>query len=410
MTKVGIEAINAYCGLAYIDAVDLMEARGLDARRAGNLMMRSRSVALPCEDTVSMAVNAALPIVSSLTPEERKSIELVVTATESGVDSAKSLSTWVHHLLDLPRSCRMYEVKQACYGGTAALQAAAASIAHSRRAGAKALVIASDVPVSSVGTYHEPSQGCGAVAALVSDTPDVAVVDLGASGYHGFHVMDAYRPRVDLEFVNSDLSLMSYLDCLHEAFLDYTEKVVGAHFVDSFDQIVMHTPFPGMVKGAHRMLLRRLGYSGDLDVAADFDARAEPSTRYARKVGNPYSASVLLALASTIVHGNVSGGSSIGVFSYGSGCSSEFYRCFAGEDAERLVAAAAIDDMLERRVNLDIPTYDRLCVAQSATAARDHTVDFESLKGVLPTSGDPVLLLSGIADYQRSYRMWDGSV
>lgn len=140
--NVGIEAINAYGGQATIDVRTLFAARKLDLSRFENLMMIRKSVGLPCEDSVTNAVNAAKPIIDRLNEVEKNQIELVITATESGLDFGKSLSTYIHDYLGLSRRCRLFEVKQACYGGTAALQMAASFVAANTSPGEKALVIA----------------------------------------------------------------------------------------------------------------------------------------------------------------------------------------------------------------------------------------------------------------------------
>lgn len=175
----GIEALNFYGGSAYIDVRELCEYRGLDMPRFENLLMREKAVALPFEDPVSFAVNAARPLVEQLSAAERERIEMVVTCTESGIDFGKSLSTYVHKLLGLPPNCRLFEIKQACYSGTAGLQMAINFILSGTSPGAKALVIATDISRFALAdanaiqewSYSEPSSGAGAVAALVSDTP-----------------------------------------------------------------------------------------------------------------------------------------------------------------------------------------------------------------------------------------------
>ena len=43
-------------------------------------------------------------------------------------------------------------------------------------------------------SFAEPSGGAGAVAMLISDTPHVFQIDVGASGYYGYEVMDTCRP------------------------------------------------------------------------------------------------------------------------------------------------------------------------------------------------------------------------
>src|SRR5579872_3718286 len=122
--RIGIEALNAYCGLAYIPVRSIFENRGLDVSRLGNLMMEKRSIAFPFEDPVTNAVNAAKPIVDSLDPIEKDRIEILITSSESGIDYSKSITSYVHEHLGLSRNCRLIEVKQACYAATAAFQMA----------------------------------------------------------------------------------------------------------------------------------------------------------------------------------------------------------------------------------------------------------------------------------------------
>lgn len=141
MNIVGIEAMNAFGGTTYLDVMELAKHRGLDLTRFENLLMKEKAVALPFEDPITCGVNAAKPIVDGLSPpEEKDRIELLITCSESGIDFGKSMSTYIHHYLGLNRNCRMFELKQACYSGTAGLQMAVQFIlAQTSPGGAKAL-------------------------------------------------------------------------------------------------------------------------------------------------------------------------------------------------------------------------------------------------------------------------------
>ncbi len=123
MISVGIEAINVFGGTAYLDVMELAKHRNLAATRFENLLLSEKSVALPYEDPITLGVNAK-PIVDALSEEEKSRIELLITCTESGIDFGKSMSTYMHHYLALDRNCRLFEIKQACYSGTAGLQMA----------------------------------------------------------------------------------------------------------------------------------------------------------------------------------------------------------------------------------------------------------------------------------------------
>ena len=135
--SVGIEAVNFYGGPAYIDVETIFRERGLDLDRFENLLMEKKSVGLPCEDPVTNAVNAAKPIVDSLSDADRQRIEMIITSSESGLDFGKSLSTYIHDYLGLSRNVRLFEVKQACYGCTAAFQMASCFVASQASPGAK---------------------------------------------------------------------------------------------------------------------------------------------------------------------------------------------------------------------------------------------------------------------------------
>jgi polyketide biosynthesis 3-hydroxy-3-methylglutaryl-CoA synthase-like enzyme PksG len=356
---VGIEAISVYAGRACLDVRRLSQARGLDMRRFDNLMMAEKSVNLPCEDAVTNAVNAAKPLVDALSPAERDRIELLIVGTESGLDFAKPISTYVHEYLELNRNCRSFETKHACYGGTAALQMAACFVRAGAIPGVKALVIAADAAsVADRMSYWEPSQGAGAVAMLVSDRPDILNLDPGANGYYTHEVMDTLRPRCDLEAGDTDLSLLSYLEGLDKSFRMYRERVVGTDILTTFDYLVFHAPFAGMVKGAHRVLLRKQGHTRPEVIESDFEARMSPSLIYCARVGNVYSASLYLALCSLIAHAGFEIPRRIGLFSYGSGSASEFYSGVVPAGAPQKLAAFAIGDAIDRRYCLSMSEYE----------------------------------------------------
>ncbi len=404
----GIEAINSYGGRAYLDIRTLFEARGLDLRRFDNLLLHRKSVPLPCEDAVTYAVNAAKPLIAQLSESEKERIEMVIVATESGLDFGKSLSTYVHHYLDLGRTCRLFEIKQACYGGTAALQMALNFIASGASPGAKALVIATDLAKpASKGTYVEPSQGGGSVAMLVSDEPHILEVDFGANGYHSYEVMDTCRPTPEMETGDSDLSLISYLECLEGSYRSYASRVEGADFLELFDYLAFHTPFPGMVKGAHRMLLRKLCRANAAFSDEDFARRVEPSLALCREVGNIYSATLYLALLGLITAANLEAPRRIGLFSYGSGCSSEFYSGVVTPDSARRVAALDLPGRLADRIPLSMETYDRMLdlAAEWPFGLKDKAVEHSGYESLYEEAfvGRGLLVLKAINNYHREY-------
>lgn len=407
--KVGIEALNMYVGPACLDVRTLFQARGLSLDRFDNLMMENKSVGLPCEDAVTNAVNAAKPIIDQLTDAEKNSIELVITATESGLDFGKSLSTYVHDYLGLSRNCRLFEVKQACYGGTAALHMAASHIVANGSKTAKALVIATDMARTSIKMdYFEPTQATGAAAFLVSAKPEILEFDSGANGYYSYEVMDACRPDMEIETGDSDLTLLSYLDCLENSFLAYADKVDGTDFKSTFDYLVFHTPFAGMVKGGHRKLMRQLLKSKPDEIEIDFKNRVMPSLRYSMQVGNVYSASAYLALCSLIDHSDHDDFKRVGIFSYGSGCSSEFYSGVLSPTAKKRLGKMEIGKRLKGRYSLEMREYDQLLNMNKEWlfGIKDKATDLTKYSQIFENNmeGRGLLMLLEIKNYHRKYK------
>ncbi|AIQ47425.1 3-hydroxy-3-methylglutaryl-ACP synthase [Paenibacillus sp. FSL R7-0273] len=406
--RTGIESINFYGGPASISARSIFEGRGLDLSRFDNLMMDRKSVGVACEDAVTNGVNAAKPIIDALSDEEKNRIELVITASESGVDFGKSLSTYIHDYLGLGRNCRLFELKQACYGGTAGLHMAACFVASNVSPGAKALVIATDVArAAAKSTYGEPSQAVGAIAMLISDKPDILELDFGATGQYSYEVMDTCRPLPEIETGNPDLSLLSYLDCLENSYKNYKQKVEGVHFLETFDYLAFHTPFGGMVKGAHRKLMHDEMKLRGAAVQQDFDKRVAPALIYGMQVGNVYSAALYLGLCSLIDHAPVDDYRRVGLFSYGSGCSSEFYSGVIGPDSAAKLGVMNIGGQLDSRYELSFDEYEQILDqnVEWLFGIRDKKVDFSGFSRVYEHffKGKGYLVLTEVDDFHRKY-------
>jgi polyketide biosynthesis 3-hydroxy-3-methylglutaryl-CoA synthase-like enzyme PksG len=409
MRRVGIDAVGVYVGRAMLDVSMLAMARGLDMARFQNLLMRRKSVALPVEDPVSFAVNAGKVVVDQLPDAERESIRHLVVATESGIDFGKAMSSYVQHYLRLSRNCRTFEVKHACFGGTAALQTVAATLRCSTRPDARALVITTDVARPIPHTYAEPSQGAAAIALLLGPEPRLLELEL-STGSYGFEVMDSCRPSPDIETGDPDLSLLTYLDCIRGAFADYQSET-GADFATYFDGLAFHTPFGGMAKGAHRSMMRekRLPPAA---IEADFERRLRPSLTYCSEVGNIYSGSVMLAACGAIealATPRASAGPPprLGLFSYGSGCCSEFYSGLVMKQAKATLAAAQIPQAIDGRHALSMPDYERLLGLnrKAMFGVQDMVADPEEIGPLYrdAVAGSGVLVLRRIERFHRQY-------
>lgn len=407
--SVGIENMNLYAGRACLSVRTLFEERGLNLNHFDNLMMKEKSVHLPWEDPITNAVNAAKPIIDALSDEERDKIEMVITSSESGIDFGKSISTYVHDHLGLNRRCRLFEVKQACYGGTAAVQMALNYVASGSSPGCKVLVVSSDIcrSIERMG-YAEPSNGAGSVAMLISCEPHVFEVDFGKSGIYGYEVMDTCRPLPTLETGDADLSLLAYIGCVVESVEDYMQRYNEPEFLDIFDYMAFHTPFPGMVKGAFRHLLRSQKKMKAKEADEIFEERVAPSVIIPSRIGNLYSGSVYSALCSLIYHIDIPENKRVAIFSYGSGCSSEFYTGHITPDGSKTLQKQHIEDHLDDRKNLSMAEYETIFDENMRWffGIEDQKMEFEKFQDIYDEqyAGKGILALDNIKGYHREYR------
>ena len=235
---------------------------------------------------------------------------------------------------------------------------------------AKVLVIATDIArfmIEGAGealtedwSFAEPSSGAGAMAVLVSQQPKIFQVDAGANGFYGYQVMDTCRPTPDGEAGDSDLSLLSYLDCCENAFREYTKRVEGADYRNTFNLLSFHTPFGGMVKGAHRQMMKKFSDAKAKEIEEDFKLRVKPSMVYCQRVGNIMGATALFSLLSAIDNAEIDSAQRIGVFSYGSGCCSEFISGIFDVNSQEQLNKRNISDQLDQRYSLNMQQYDGL--------------------------------------------------
>src|SRR5688572_9040918 len=227
--SVGIEAMGIAVPRRFIDIVDLAHARGVDpAKYTHGLGAREMAVAEPGEDTVSLAAAAARRALA-IADIDPSSLGLLVVGTETGVDHSKPVASYVHGLLELPRTMRVYDTQHACYGGTAGLMTAVEWIASGAAGGRSALVVCSDIARYGIATAGEPTQGAGAVAMIVSPDASILEIDVGITGASSTHVHDFWRPLGHREAqVDGHYSVECYLDAVASSYREWKTRAFAA--------------------------------------------------------------------------------------------------------------------------------------------------------------------------------------
>ncbi len=406
MIDVGVSDIAIYIPQFYLPHDELAEARGVppEKYRAG-LGNHKMSLLPNWEDSVTMAANAAAQLLEK-TGTNPQEIHQLVVSTESGVDHSKPVASFVQGLLKIGSRCRIYEIKHACYGGTAGIVTSIDWIARNYGNSKKALVIMTDLARYAFGSPGEPTQGAGAVALLMEKNPRLFSVDTRTNGIFSKDVFDFWRPtghRVPI--VDGKYSIACYLEAMEEAVSRFRSNVgiPRGRLLEHLDYILYHMPFTGMARKAHRHFVDTehvdLAPEARQDLYAEtFPAKVEPGLLGAREVGNIYTGSVYMGLASLLeTERDRVEGKRVGVFSYGSGCGAEFFLCQLKTGLSEIIRGMRFQEQLDRRKSVTFEQYVQW-YSRSGAETLYHPAEVEAHK-------DPFTRFTfiGFKDHKRQY-------
>ncbi len=400
---VGIEAISTHIPRHFIDLKTLAKANGTDPDKYYHgLGGRRMAVIQPGEDPLTLAVEAARKLFDRYSVK-RKDIGLVIVGTETAIDAAKPIAAYVHGILGLPGECRTFDTKHACYGCTAALKTAADWCRSGSARGRKALVIATDIARYDNDSPGEPTQGAGAVAMIVGQSPALLALEDYPEAVFTEDAMDFWRPHYrSTAVVDGHASIDNYLKALESTYRRFKHES-GLAFED-YDYLLFHVPFPKMAFKAFRLLYEREMKSENgnrfENMETDYRARSWPALWANIEIGNVYAGSLYISLASLLEKQSLRPQSRrLGFFSYGSGCCAEFFSGRVGPDASAWEGKIGLQEALDNRIELDHASYRRFR-AESERLLKNGSFQ-EDLR--LDDMGEATILFCGIRDHQRVY-------
>ena len=288
--------------------------------------------------------------------------------TETLVDKSKSTKTILMDLFPGNTDVEGATIINACYGGTAALLNAFTWVESDGWDGRYAIVVAADIAAYARGPAR-PTCGAGAVAVLVGRDAPLAFSNPRERTTHAANVWDFFKPDHTVEYptVDGALSQVCYYRALEDVYARFVDKMHDDQFTaESPDYFVFHAPYNKLVQKSYARLYlldarRRMNQEEEKKEAIDeplaewlakpieetysdraldgvlkklsqksFDQRLVDANAASKAVGNTYTASVFLGLASLIDRaggrGELTPGKTVAVFSYGSGALATLYR------------------------------------------------------------------------------------
>jgi hydroxymethylglutaryl-CoA synthase len=356
----GIDSIGVYVPRLYVDLTGEWarvrapvladgDVQKLVGKVTDGVGVRRMAVVDAHQDCATLAAMAAKRAIDAAGIDPRD-IDYLAVGTETTVDQSKSAAAYVLGMLERHYGVSLAHVgapqfQFACIGATYALEAAVSRLRAGDNTKPYSLVVASDISKYPLATAGEYTQGAGAVALLLSENPRLVELEQGLTGTVTRDERDFFRPNWSAAaVVDGKYSIDVYLDCMEAAFAAYAERAEARSafgpraLADAIDHYLFHVPFPRMAEYAaarvlsgiwskHPTLRDRLASEvplwaagpGSADPRAwrkdvergvaksplfreTFGRTIEPTLTLSRDVGNMYSGSLYLALASLLEH------------------------------------------------------------------------------------------------------------
>ena len=325
---VGISSYGAYIPLHRLGREEIARAWGT-ASLGGE-----RSVANYDEDTITMAVAAAM---NCLRGVDHKQIDGLFLATTSSPYCEKQAASIVATAIGLRQDVRTADFTNSLRGGTIALDLAL-DVVRSGSAN-NILVIASDCRIGAAGSRFEQLCGDGAAAILISNSDVIASVEGSYSVTSG--ILDVWRSEKDA-FIHSWEERFGIVEGYNAVVREAASGFMAKYGLTSkdFTKAIIYGPDPRN----QAALAKSFG----------FDPKTQLQDSLFASVGNTGTAYVIMLLVAALEQAKA--GDSLFLASYGDG--SDCFRLVVTEDIAKLQDRRGVKWHLSFKKML--PSYERL--------------------------------------------------
>jgi hydroxymethylglutaryl-CoA synthase len=425
---VGIDAISFYVPPIYLDLQTLAPSRNIDydklSKGLGVLKM-----ALPdsCEDAASMAANAVWKLLQTynIKPE---TIGRIYVGTESGIDGAKPIATYILEMLNAKlqedskthkqffENCDAIDMTFACIGGVDALHNTLDwARANEDRVG---IVVCTDYAKYEKFSGGEYTQGAGAVAMLVKTNPKLLVInDIWGISTKSEH--DFFKPKFsETPVFDGQFSNSCYQNRLRDAYFAFKKQAVANNLCEEneflsekWDNLIFHLPYAFHGKRMfseifteerniatyQQTFLKQLNITTNIEntfsmpelvkivaKSALYDSFVQQKIADGQlassQIGNMYTASIFMALMSCLESKLLKGenltNQRIGFCAYGSGSKSKVFEGIIQSQYKEVVEKFGLFSTLEQRKAIDLDSYEKLHDKQQTTPIVEYHQNF----------------------------------
>ncbi|MBP6826648.1 MAG: hydroxymethylglutaryl-CoA synthase family protein [Saprospiraceae bacterium] len=423
MASPGIDDMAFYAPKLYLDIRALAEKRNIPFEKLSQgLGLFKMAVCDVHEDAATMAAEAVAELIERNHLDPR-SIGRIYLGTESALDMAKPTGTYAVEMLSQRfegrfgagcfRHCDVLDMTFACIGAADALQNTLDWVAADRNN--IGIVVASDIAKYELGSSGEYTQGAGAVAMLVKWNPRLlSVRRLFGVAMESVH--DFYKPRrekfSETPVFDGQYSNLCYQNRMAEAINDFRRRAVAAGVFrddqfralsERWARMIFHLPYAFHAKrmyteqfvrerkekGVWAADVVRYGFSEPVsDHFADVKSfekaqsvflksvsesrlyqrfvseKLEKAQRASQETGNLYTASIFLALMSTLEcdleEGNNLAGKRFGFVAYGSGSKAKVFEAVVQKEWGEVTRRFGVFKKLRHRRAIDYDQYEAL--------------------------------------------------
>jgi hydroxymethylglutaryl-CoA synthase len=423
LLPVGIDDMALYVPQLYLDIRALAERRNIPFEKLTyGLGLHKMAIPDIHEDAATMAAEAVAELIERNNLDPRQ-IGRIYFGTESALDMAKPTGTYTVEMLaqrfspkygaDCFLHCDVLDMTFACIGAVDALQNTLDWVATDPAN--IGIVVASDIAKYELESTGEYTQGAGAVAMLVKWNPRLLTVRR-LFGVAMESVHDFYKPRrerfTETPIFDGQYSNFCYQTRMSEALDDFRRRAVASGLFradqylalsERWASMIFHLPYAFHAKrmyveqfvqerkwkGAWEQDAAKYGFhEPDQTEYPDLksfekariiflksvsesalyrrfvDQKLEKAQRASQETGNLYTASIFMALMSSLEcdlsDGRSLTGQKIGFVAYGSGSKSKVFEAVVQPGWEQIARHFQVFDKLSRRRAIDYDQYERL--------------------------------------------------